>query len=208
MISYYFPLFILASVFLIVGIEYLKRTLSLPVLLTRKAAHMGGALIAFLSPLFLNQKEIIIISILFAVALYFTRRTSFFSSIHAVNRTTLGEVFLPLGVLLCALFFLPEETSAFQFGVLVMGISDGLAGLIGERFGTHRIQLFNSKKTIEGTGVFFITCLILTFFFIPGIDYRLLMIPLILTTMEFFLEYGLDNLMLPIAASSLIRFLN
>jgi len=205
MISLNLIIFILASSCLIGGNEFIKRKFSLPVYITRKMAHFGGALIALLSPLFLNQKEVILISIIFAGVLFLTRRTELFSSIHAVNRNTLGEVFLPMGVALCALFFLPDDIKSFQFGVLIMGISDGLAGLIGEGFGKRYFKLFTSRKSIEGTCIFFATSLILTYLFVLGFDYRILVIPLILTVVEFFLEYGLDNLALPILGAYLIQ---
>src|SRR3989344_7897955 len=190
MISLNLIIFILASSCLIVGNEFIKRKFSLPVYITRKIAHFGGALIAFISPLFLNQKEIIIIGIIFAIILFFTRRTKLFSSIQAVSRATFGEIFLPMGVALCALFFLPDDIKSFQFGVLIMGVSDGLAGLIGESFGKHYFKIMNSRKSIEGACIFFGTSLILTFLFASGINYGILAIPLILTVVEFFLEYG------------------
>lgn len=207
MISLNFIFFILASSCLIVSNEFIKRKFSLPVYITRKMAHFGGALIAFFTPLFLSQKEVISISVIFAVVLFLTRRTSLSSSIQVVKRNTLGEVFLPMGVALCALFFLPQDIKSFQFGILIMGISDGLAGLIGEGFGKHYFKLFNSRKSIEGTCIFFLTSLILTFLFTSWFDYRILIIPLILTIVEFFLEYGLDNLALPIVGAYLIHFL-
>ena len=200
-------IFILASSFLIVGNEFIKRRFSLPVYITRKMAHFGGAFIAFLSPLFLSQKEVILISIIFGVVLFLTRRTKLFSSIHAVNRDTLGEVFLPIGVLLCALFFLPQDIKSFQFGILIMGLSDGLAGLIGEGFGKRYVKLFNSRKSVEGAAVFLLSSLLLTFIFFPHFDYRILVISIVLTLVEFFLEFGLDNLILPILGACLIQLL-
>ncbi|MSU54486.1 MAG: hypothetical protein EXS48_01420 [Candidatus Staskawiczbacteria bacterium] len=207
MISLNLIIFILASSFLIIGNEFIKRRFSLPVYITRKMAHFGGAFIAFLSPLFLSQKEIILISIIFAIVLFLTRRTKLFSSIHAVNRDTLGEVFLPIGVLLCALFFLPQDIKSFQFGILIMGLSDGLAGLVGEGFGKHYFKLFNSRKSVEGTSVFLLSSLLLTFIFFPHFDYRILVISIVLTLVEFFLEFGLDNLILPILGACLIQLL-
>ena len=147
------------------------------------------------------------VSIIFAVVLLVGRRYGIFSAIHSVERDTFGEVFLPLGVAFSALLFLPHSMGAFQFGVFVMGISDALAGLAGERFGRHHIKFLSNRKSLEGSLVFFLSSLILTFLFVQGFDYRILVIPLILTGVEFFLEYGLDNLILPIAGAYLIQAL-
>ncbi len=200
-------LFIAISFIFLISNEFLKRRFLISTHITRKIAHIGAAFIAFISPLFLNRSEIITLSLIFIVVMFLTRGTNFFSSIQAVKRRTLGEIFLPLGVILCAIFFLPYKIKAFQFGILIMGISDGFAGLIGEEFGKHYFKIFNSRKSIEGTCIFFATSLILTFLFISGFDYRILIIPLILTIIEFFLEYGLDNLILPILSAYLIHFL-
>ena len=207
MISFNLIFFIVATFCLIIGNELIKRKFLLPVYVTRKMAHFGGALMVFLSSFFLTQGEIILFGLVFVVALLLTRHTNIFSSIQAVKRKTFGEVFLPMGVILCALFFLPQDVKSFQFGILIMGISDGLAGLIGEGFGKHYFKLFNSRKSIEGTSIFFLTSLILTVIFTSGIDYKILAIPLILTSTEFFLEYGLDNLVLPTIAAYLIHLI-
>lgn len=192
--------------FLIIN-ELIKRKFLFPVYVTRKVAHIGAALIACATPYFLSREEIILLSILFTAVLLSTRPTKFFSSIQAINRDSLGELFLPLGVIICAWFFLPDNVKSFQFGVLIMGISDGLAGLIGEKFGKHYFNFVRSRKSIEGTCVFFITSFILTSMFFPVFDYRVVLIPLILVVVEFFLEYGLDNLVLPVVAAYLISFL-
>lgn len=197
-------IFTIISFLLIFGTEVIKRKLFIPVYLTRKIAHFGGASIGLLMPLFLNQKQIILICIIFALILATTKRTQIFSSIQGVKRATLGEVFLPLGVALCALFFIPENIKSFQFGVLIMGVSDGLAGLIGERFGRNPFRILGIKKTIEGTLIFFVTSLALSLYFASSFEYIILAVPLILTASEFFLIYGVDNLVLPILGAFLI----
>lgn len=200
-------LLILTSCALILGTEVMKRKFSIPTALTRRLIHLGTAIVAGISPLFVTQEEIIFVSIIFAAVLLVGRRYDIFSAIHSVERNTFGEVFLPLGVALSALLFLPHSMGAFQFGVFVMGISDALAGLAGEKFGRHHIKFLSNKKSFEGSLVFFLSSLILTFLFIPVLDYNLFLIPLLLTFIEFCLVYGLDNLVLPILGAYLIQIL-
>ena len=65
-----------------------------------------------------------------------------------------------------------------------------------------------TRKSIEGTLIFFLSSLVLTFLFVSDIYYMILVIPLTLTFVELFLDYGLDNLVLPIMGAYLIlRFL-
>lgn len=199
--------FILVSCALIGGVELVKRKLSLTANVSRRITHIGAALIAAISPLFLSQQVIVIACLLFAALVFFGRKTTFLSSIHGVERKSFGDVFLPLGEALSAIVFLPHSIAAFQFGVLVMGISDAFAGLGGEKFGRHKVQLFGNTKSVEGSAIFFICTLILTLFFVPVFGYQLITIAAVLTIVEFLSIYGLDNLVLPTLGAFLIQFL-
>lgn len=200
-------LLVIVSSLLIVGAEMLKRRLSLPTSVTRRAIHIGTGIVAGLSPLVATREEIILVSIAFAAVMLAARRYKLFTAVHAVERKTAGEAMLPLGVAATALLFLPHNIAAFQFGVFVMGISDGLAGLIGEYFGRHTVRFFDNKKSLEGSAAFFASCLILAFLFAPAAGYELLLIPVLLTAIEFCFIYGLDNLVLPIAGAYLLQHL-
>jgi phytol kinase len=200
-------IFILISCALIGGVELVKRKFSFSTNVTRRVTHIGSALIAAIAPFFLSKGTIVSACLLFAVAIYMGRKTTFFTSIHNVERTSFGDLFLPLGEAISAMVFLPHNVAAFQFGVLVMGISDALAGLVGERYGKHKIRFFVSTKSLEGSFVFFICTLALTLFFAPVCSYQLITIPAILTVIEFLAMYGLDNVLLPTLGAFLIQFL-
>lgn len=204
MISANLLIFSLTSLALIVGVELIKRKFSIPIFITRKVAHIGGSLIAFTSPYFLSQKEVIFVALALAVILSLTRGTTLFSSIQGVKRNTLGEVYLPISVALCAIFFLPNSVLAFQFGMLVMGISDGLAGLVGEGLGKKYLKVFGHRKSVEGSSAFFFSTLILTVLFAHQFNYRVIGIVVALTVIELSLEFGLDNLVLPLFGAFLM----
>jgi dolichol kinase len=87
-----------------------------------------------------------------------------------------------------------------------MGISDALAGLVGERWGRKAVSIFNNQKTLLGAVVFYVSSLVITFILVPQFLLIVFILPLILTIVEFFLVFGLDNLVLPIVAGLL--FLN
>ena len=195
------------SVVLIAGVEFIKRRFRLSSDITRRFIHVGAALIAAAAPLFVGQTAIIAVCIFFAAVLLFARHSSTFSAIQDVKRTTFGDVYLPLGEALAAFFFLPTHVEAFQFGVLVMGISDPAAGLVGEAVGRHRIKVFNQAKSVEGSLAFFVSAVALTFLFLPDFGVLTIVIPLILTLIELCLIYGLDNLVLPSAGAFLIQYL-
>jgi len=195
----------LACSVIIVGIELLKRRYSLPTSITRRATHIGTSMVVVVMPLFISANQIITIGLVFAVILFVGRRYDVFSAIHGVERRTYGEVYLPLGVAITAYYFLPDSLASFQFGVFIMGISDALGGLIGERFGKHNIKLFGNKKSLEGSVIFFVSSLVITILFFPIWGYQIVVVPLILTVTEFSLVYGLDNLILPVLGAFLAK---
>jgi len=200
-------IFLLLSLALLGGIEIAKRQFSLSPNITRKVTHVGAALIAVASPFFLSKILIVLSCLFFATLMLVGRRSTLFSSIQDIKRNTFGEVFLPLGEALSAIVFLPQGIREFQFGVLVMGISDALAGLIGERFGNHHVAILGNRKSIEGSLAFFLSTLCITFLFFPVFSYPLILIPLLLTFVELVLGNGFDNLALPIIGALLLKYI-
>lgn len=200
-------LLILTSASFILGAEFLKRKFSLSSTFTRRAIHIGTAIVAGVAPIFVTKGEIFWVSIIFALVLFIGRTYHLFSAIHSVERCTFGEVYLPLGVAITALFFLPQNVQAFQFGIFIMGISDAIGGLVGEKFGKHPLSILGNKKTVEGSLAFFVVSLVLTAIFVPLISYKLILVPAILTLVELCFVYGLDNLVLPIVGAYLIQML-
>ena len=192
----------------LVGVEVCKRKFSLSSSITRRISHIGAALIAAVAPVFLEKNLFIIACLGFAIFMFISRKHSLFLSIHNVNRSTLGEVFLPLGEALSAAIFLPHSLLAFQFGVLVMGFADAFAGFVGDKYGTHQVRVFGARKSVEGSFVFFLTTLFLTISFASSFSLSLFLVPIVLTFTELFLGYGTDNLAIPAVGSFMLILLN
>jgi phytol kinase len=199
-------LFIILSSVLLAVVEALKRKSVVSNDLSRRLAHIGAGAINIAAPLFVSQVAIIVVNILFAGLLLVSRNTKQLSSIQTVNRKTYGDVYFPLGIIAAAVILLPDNVTAFQYGVAIMGISDALAGFVGERWGRNTHMIFKNTKTLLGTIVFYLTSLVITFVFVPELLPVIFVVPLVLTAVEFFLVYGLDNLVLPVVAGLL--FLN
>lgn len=199
-------IFLVISTVFLLAVEIIKRKFLLSSSITRRVSHVGAALIAAVSPLFIDKNLIVFACFGFAGVMFISRRFTFLSSLHSVKRKTLGEVFLPLGEAISAAIFLPQAVTAFQYGVLVMGLSDAFAGFVGEKYGRHQINIFNNRKSLEGALTFFLTTTFLTFLFIPSLGFHLILIPLVLTLIELILGYGMDNLAIPIFAALLFTF--
>jgi phytol kinase len=195
---------------LCVGVEVLARRAGfLSPELVRKIAHMSSASFAALLPLVLGFDEIALLGVLFAGLMAASQRKGIFTAIHGVSRRTYGEVLFPLGI--AGLALACPSPLPFAYGVLVLGLGDGLAALVGERFGRRRIPLLQTNKTLWGTGAFLTVCFALGVALLAptGVSPLYLLaaaaaMAIALTPIELFLTYGLDNLALPPVAGLLL----
>ena len=193
---------------LCVGVEILARRVRLSPELVRKLAHMSSAVLAAFLPLVLSFTQIAALGIAFALVMAVSVRLQIFSSIHGVSRRTYGEVFFPLGI--AALAILCPSALPFAYGVLVLGLGDGLASLVGERLGRRVVPLLQTSKTLWGSGTFLVVCfavgaMLLASAGVP-LPYALAAaaaMAIVLTPVELYLTHGLDNLVLPVLAGSL-----
>ncbi len=191
------------------AVEVLARLIRLAPELVRKLAHMSSAVLAAMLPLVVSFVEIAVLGLVFAALMAASLRMGIFNAIHGVSRTTYGEVFFPLGIAALAVAC-PNEL-AFAYGVLVLGLGDGLAALVGERFGRRVIPLVQTRKTLWGSGAFLAACFALGVLLMAptgvSLSYALVAaaaMAIALTPVELFLTYGLDNLLLPTLAGLLI----
>lgn len=195
--------FILVSCLLLGFVELLKRKLTLSTRMTRRMTHMGATIIAAVSALFISKSAIVTTCVLFAIVVFLSRKTTLLSSVHDIARISYGDVLLPVGEAVTALLFLPNNILAFQFGVIVMGIADACAGLIGERYGKKNLILPGLSKSTVGSITFFIVTLIITVGFKGTVTIDSVIIASILTVTEYVGIYGSDNLILPVLGAYL-----
>lgn len=133
-------------------------------------------------------------------ALTFERRNS---------RPFLGATLFYLAAAICfALFPLPVASAA----IAILAIGDGVATLVGVRFGIHKIF---GRKSVEGSLAFILTAAAAASFFVPpmlalagALAGALAELALGHPTLQPFQNRGLDdNLFIPLAAAALIHVL-
>lgn len=177
---------------------------------SRKLIHSLAAIGLSTLPYLLDKEKIIFTCFIFFCALIFSKYSNLLPGIHAVERKTHGELFFPIAVGLSAYFFLPLEQSAFQFGILVLGLSDGAAEVAGRIWGRKKLPMIDSKTWI-GSLAFLVTTLVIFMALVsPEGNHSLidgLVIALVLTLVEAIFTIGLDNLFLPLIAALLLRLL-
>lgn len=172
--------------------------------LSRKMVHVSSGVAAACLPLVMSFRTVVALSLAFVPFMVVARRIDLFPAVHRVERTTLGEVWFPLGVALAAAL-VPHRT-AFVFGVLVMGLSDALASLAGRRWGRRGYRALGATKTWLGSAVFFGTTVVLGLIATGGQAVGgVLAAAAVLTVVEGLLGGGTDNVALPVTAAALLR---
>lgn len=191
---------------LFIVIELASRKLKLHKELSRKLSHIIAGISAACLPLVMSFNNVMILSMLFLPVMILSKKKGLFTSIHNVKRKTYGEFYFPISIFICAWLF--QDIHIFMFGVLVMGISDGLASLVGQKYGTKTYKLWQSKKSYVGSTVFFIATFLIGLLTIPYLGFALVPICALLTMAEAGLSGGSDNLVLPPAACLLAVIAN
>jgi len=207
-------LFLVLSLFLLIfwSAEFLyKRKLSADI--TRKIVHIGSGIMAALLPIFLDLKTVIVIGGGFFLFLVWSKRKNFLNSVHKINEESIGALLYAPSLTLTAIIFWPINQLAFQGAALVLGLADGIAGIVGGRYGKRKYSI-TGIKTVEGSIVFFlITALILSAILFANSSQpffsKMVFVfggSLLLTVIEALFGKGWDNLFIPIVAGFILLF--
>ena len=177
---------------------------------SRKFIHITvGSFVAFW-PFFLDWNDIKLLSIAFIVVVLASKQLKVFQAIHSVQRPTHGELFFALAV--GALALISQNEWIYMAAILQMSLADGLAAVIGTRFGNNtRYMVLGHTKSIHGTVTFLLVsiAILLVFTAFSGI---ILSLPIILgiavaaSLVENISVEGIDNLLVPVLVASALHF--
>lgn len=135
--------------------------------------------------------------------------------INSVGRQSLGTFFyaVSIGVLVACFWYLQQPQYA-ALGILIMAWGDGLAALMGQKFGQHKYKIFDSNKSWEGSlTMTFISFLISILILLPtqGNIWQIwlisIFVAIVATVLEAFSFLGIDNLTVPLGSAALAFFL-
>jgi phytol kinase len=188
---------------LVVTGEYLRRVHLFQAEVTRKFIHITVASFAASWPFFMEWSQIYLISMLMFVGIVLSRFMHLFGAIHGVKRRTWGELFFAMSIGICAV--LGQSPWGFAAAMLVMGVSDGFAALVGTLIdNTHRYKILGHFKSREGTITFFVFTLIILVacaslgHLSPTLS-KVLWLAALATILENVSVGGTDNLSVPLA---------
>ncbi|QLE58279.1 diacylglycerol/polyprenol kinase family protein [Nostoc sp. TCL26-01] len=131
--------------------------------------------------------------------------------INSVGRRSLGTFFYAVSVgILVAWFWHIEQPQYAAIGMMVMAWGDGLAALIGQRFGKHKYRVFGAQKSWEGSLTMALFSYLVCSLILLGVIGNVwqtwtvsLIVAVVATSLEAFSFLGIDNLTVPIGSAAL-----
>jgi phytol kinase len=154
------------------------------------------------------------IGLFFMAFFIFYKKRKILETVYKKNGDNYGVIFFPLGLIMSFILFVPINPIIFQGSVLVLALSDGLAGLLGLKFGQKKYKVTGEKTWLGSLFFFIMTLLILLciFYIANGsIHYLNILVimfaSLVLTIIEGLFGKGFDNLLLPVTSGYIIYYL-
>ncbi len=183
---------------------------------TRKIVHIGSGNVVLIAWWLELPSWVLIgasfIASIIALISYFL---PILPSINSVGRKSLGTFFYALSIgVLAQGFWSIGEPQYLAIGILVMAWGDGMAAIIGQKFGQHCYEILGVKKSWEGSltmmGVsFIVTSVILLWVGVPlsTVVIVSLIVAMAAMGLEAFSKLGIDNLTVPLGSAVLAFFL-
>ena len=131
-------------------------------------------------------------------------------SVSGIGRKSWGTFFYSVSIGILIAYFWPREPAYAVLGVLVMTWGDGLAAILGQRFGKHPYQIWGMTKSWEGS----LIMLCISFLIAGSMSWYLgeawgmsaaiaAAVAITATGLEAFSKYGIDNLTVPLGSAFL-----
>ena len=183
---------------------------------TRKIVHIGSGNVVLIAWWLKLPAWVLIgasfIASLVALISYFL---PILPSINSVGRKSLGTFFYAVSIgVLAQWFWSIGQPQYLVIGILVMAWGDGMAAIIGKRFGQHSYTVLGVKKSLEGSltmmGVSFLVSSVILFWVgLPMLTVGIvsLMIAIAAMALEAFSKLGIDNLTVPLGSAVLAFYL-
>ncbi|MGC1176566.1 MAG: hypothetical protein WA843_00700 [Candidatus Saccharimonadales bacterium] len=179
--------------------------------ISRKFIHLSvGSFVAFW-PFFLSWDHIRLLSLAFLIGVAASKYLHVFRAIHSVQRPTWGELFFALAV--GGITCITQDKLIYMAALLQMSLADGLAAVIGTRYGQkYRYIVFGHAKSLLGTLTFFLVSVGILIYFSDVSSAQLLVgfivgLAAATSVIENLAARGLDNLLVPVIVACALRFL-
>lgn len=185
--------------------------------ITRKIVHIGTGHVILLAwwlqiPAWVGIGASIVAG---AIALL-SYITPILPGVNSVGRQSLGTFFYAVSIGVSIAWFWPRQLPQYAaLGILIMAWGDGLAALIGQRFGRHPYRVWGEKKSVEGSLTMFLVSLAVSLPLLVGISGNIwlsgataIATAIVATGLEAVSKLGIDNLTVPIGSAAVAFFLH
>lgn len=182
---------------------------------SRKFIHVGVSNWWIIAMIFFSSNiYAAIVPGLFVIVNYISYKKQVFKAMERDgSKNDLGTVYFALSLLILALITFKNIEFSYigALGILIMGYGDGLAAVVGVKYGKHKFKVMGNEKSLEGSLTMFFFAFVvsvsLLYIFNPiNVILFSLIIAIISTILEVLSTYGLDNLTVPLG-TSLIYYL-
>lgn len=181
-------------------IELIARKYQINPELSRKTAHLVGSISSIFLIYICNFNEIALIAGLFTMGMIVLRKYQALKSLYKIKRRSWGEIAFTLGVMLTAM--LAQLDKVYIVTILILGLSDTIANLIGTKWGG--LKILYTKKTYVGSISFALTTSLILF--LAGFTTEtVIIVSLLATITEAFSTNGADNITIPLVVVLSLR---
>ncbi|WP_414564384.1 MULTISPECIES: diacylglycerol/polyprenol kinase family protein [unclassified Anabaena] len=180
--------------------------------IVRKIVHIGTGNVILLA-WWLNIPAIVGItaSVVASAITLLSYRFPILPGINSVGRQSLGTFFYAVSVgILIAWFWHIQQPQYAAIGIMVMAWGDGLAALIGQRFGQHKYKVLGAQKSWEGSLTMALVSYFISSMILLGVQGNTwttwvvsLAIAFVATSLEAISFLGIDNLTVPLGSAAL-----
>ena len=179
--------------------------------LVRKVVHIGtGHVLLIAWWLQIPTWLCVSAGVTFTAIALASHHTNILPMLNDVGRKTYGVFYYALSITVLVGLLWDHHPQYAVIGVMVMSWGDGMAALIGKRFGKHTFIYMGNKRSLEGSLAMFVTSLIVMLgIFASGHSLSprdvgvAIPVAAIAAMLEAFSPGGTDNLSVPLASASL-----
>jgi phytol kinase len=178
----------------------------------RKVVHIGTGNVMLIAWLLQLPAWVGITSaVLAGIMTLISYRFPILPGVNSVGRKSLGTFFYSVSIgILTAIFWQLNLPHYGVIGILIMAWGDGLAAIIGQKYGKHPYLILGNTKSWEGTLTMLIvsyTIVSIVLFSVQGNIWQtwVVGIPVAIaaTAVESIAQWGLDNLSVPLTSAGL-----
>nr|WP_228025349.1 diacylglycerol/polyprenol kinase family protein [cf. Phormidesmis sp. LEGE 11477] len=184
--------------------------------ITRKIVHIGAGQVILLAwwlavPAWLG----IVAAVFFSGVALLSYRLPLLPGINGIGRKSLGTFFYAVSIGCSMVWFWPLHQPQYAaIGILTMTWGDGLAALVGQRFGAHPYQIWGEKKSWEGSLTMLLVSYIVSASVLLAVQGPILttwlvaaIAAIVATVLEAISKYGIDNLSVPLGTAAVCFWL-